>query len=62
MKRGRISDDQIIGVPRERDSGTKIAALCHKLGVSEPTFHGWKAKFGATSVSDDSPSVGPNEC
>ena len=30
----------------------KVAELCRKHGISEPTFYSWKAKFGGMSVSD----------
>jgi putative transposase len=30
----------------------KVAELCRKHGISQPTFYGWKAKFGSMSVSD----------
>jgi putative transposase len=30
----------------------RVAEVCRKHGVSEPTFYAWKAKFGGMSVSD----------
>ena len=52
MKRSRFSEEQIIGVLREQESGLKVAEVCRKHGISEPTFYAWKAKFGGMSVSD----------
>jgi putative transposase len=52
MKRGRFNEEQIIGVLREQEAGLKVAELCRKHGISEPTFYAWKAKFGGMSVSD----------
>ena len=30
---------------RQAESGTAVAEICRKLGVSEPTFYRWKKQF-----------------
>ena len=52
MKRKRYSEEQIIRVLKEGESGMKAADLCRKYGMSEPTYYQWKAKFGGMEVSD----------
>ena len=47
MKRSRFSEEQIIAVLREQESGLSTAEVCRKHGVSPATFFEWKAKFGA---------------
>lgn len=50
MKRKRHTPDEIIRKLREAEaelgSGRRIADVCKKLGVSEVTFHRWRAQYG----------------
>ena len=52
MKRSRFSDEQIIGILREQESGAVTADVCRRHGISEATFYKWKAKFGGLEVSE----------
>jgi putative transposase len=52
MKRGRFSEEQIIGVLREHEAGGKAAELARKHGISEATLHNWKTKYGGLDVSE----------
>ena len=52
MKRARFTEEQIIGVLREHESGAKTSDLARKHGVSEATIYNWKGKFGGMDVSE----------
>ncbi len=52
MKRSRFTEEQIIGILREQETGMKTTDVCRKHGISEATFYKYKAKFGGMDVSD----------
>lgn len=52
MKRSRFSEEQIIGILKEHESGMPTADVCRRHGVSGATFYKWKAKHGGLEVSD----------
>lgn len=38
MKRARFTDEQIIGMLKEQESGQRTADVCRRHGISEATF------------------------
>ena len=52
MKRKRFTEEQIIGVLKEHELGTKTSDLCRKHGISEATFYNWKNKYGGMDISE----------
>lgn len=48
----RFTEEQIIKVLEEGRTGIKIEELCHKYGISTPSYYKWKQKFGDMVVSD----------
>mgnify|MGYP001160606585 FL=1 len=52
MRKRRYTEEQIIKVLREQESGVKVSELCRRDGVSEQTFYRWKSKYGGMSVSE----------
>ena len=51
MKRARFTEEQIIGVLKEREAGAKTADLARKHGVSGATLYNWKAEYGGLDVT-----------
>lgn len=39
MRRSRFSEEQIIGMLKEQESGAKTADVCREHGISEATFY-----------------------
>lgn len=44
MKRSRFTEEQIILILREQQTGSKTADVCRKHGIGGATFYKWKAK------------------
>lgn len=51
MKRSRFTEEQIIGILREQETGAKGADLRRQYGMSKASLYNWKAKFGGMEVS-----------
>ena len=52
MRKSRFSEDQIIGILKERQAGLPVAELCRKHGISDATFYTWRSKYGGMEASD----------
>lgn len=52
MKGKRFTDEQIIAVLKEAEAGATAKDVCRRHGVSEQSFHRWKAKYGGMEISD----------
>ena len=48
----RFTEERIIGILKEAESGIKVADACRKHGISDATYYNWKSKFGGMSVSE----------
>jgi len=51
-KKGRFSEEQIIGILKQHEEGRKMAELAREHGVSEATLYSWKSRYGGLEVSE----------
>ncbi|GAB2875487.1 hypothetical protein GCM10027202_00120 [Microvirgula curvata] len=52
MKKSKFTEEQIAFALRQAESGTTVAEVCRKMGISEATFYNWKKKYGGLGVSE----------
>ena len=52
MKKGRSTEEEIIGFIKQAEAGMPIKEPCRKDGFSDATFYKWRAKFGGMNVPD----------
>jgi putative transposase len=52
MKKSQYTESQIVAILKETDTGMKVAEVCRKHGISQPTYYNWKSKYGGLSVSE----------
>ena len=52
MKKKRYSEEQIIGILKQHESGMSVKDLVRQAGISEQTFYRWKSKYGGMEVSE----------
>ena len=52
MKRKRYTEEQIAFALRQAESGTAVAEVVRKMGISEQTFYRWKRKFAGLGVAE----------
>lgn len=52
MKKSKFTESQIVAILKETDAGLKVAEVCRKHGISQPTYYNWKSKYGGLSVAE----------
>ena len=52
MRKTRYSEEQIIRVLQQVESGSTVKDVCREHGIAENTYYRWKSKYGGMGVSD----------
>jgi len=52
MKKGKHTEEQIIGVLKQVEAGRTVKEVARELGVSEATIYTWKSKYGGMEVNE----------
>jgi putative transposase len=48
----RFTEEQIVRILKEADSGMAARDVCRKHNIAEATFYRWKSKYGGMEVSE----------
>ena len=49
----RFSEEQVVAVLREGQSGEKtVEQLCRAHGIAQPAYYGWKRRYGSMAEPD----------
>lgn len=52
MKGKRYTEEQVIRILKELESGTSVKEVCRERGVSEQTVYRWRSKYGGLEVAE----------
>ena len=50
--RKRFTEEQIIRILKERETGLAVKELIRKHGICEQTYYTWKSKYGGMEVNE----------
>jgi len=52
MKKGKLTETQIVSMLNEGEAGVPVADLCRKYKIANSTYYKLKAKYAGMNVSD----------
>ncbi len=52
MKKSRYTDEQIAFALKQAETGTPVAEVIRRMGISEQTFYHWKKVYGGLGVGE----------
>ena len=52
MKKSKYTDEQIAFALKQAETGTPVAEVIRRMGISEQTFYRWKKVYGGLGVGE----------
>ena len=52
MRKSKFNEEPIINILKGVENGQKIADVCRRNGISQQTYHLWKARYGGLDISE----------
>lgn len=52
MRKSRFTEQQISFALKQAETGTPVAEVIRKMGVTEQTFYRWKKQYGGLGVGE----------
>lgn len=47
-----FTQEQIVSALHQAETGTTVAEVCRKLGITEQTFYRWKRKYSGMGIAE----------
>jgi putative transposase len=48
----RFTEEQIVTILKEGESGTKVGEICRKYGISDATYYIWRKRYKGMDIPD----------
>jgi len=52
LRKSRFTEEQIIRVLEQVQSGQQVKDVCREHGIAEATYYRWRSKFGGMNISE----------
>jgi putative transposase len=52
MKKSKLTEQQIDLALKQAETGTSVAEVTRKMGISDVTFYNWKKKYGGVGITE----------
>jgi putative transposase len=52
MKKSKFTEQQIAFALKQAGTGTSVAEVTRKMGISDVTFYNWKKKYGGVGITE----------
>ncbi len=52
VKKSKFTEEQISFALKQAETGTPVAEVIRRMGISEQTFYRWKQKYGGLGVGE----------
>jgi putative transposase len=52
MRTSKLTETQIISIPKQADAGMPMNDICRQIGISTATYYQWNSKYGGLEASE----------